>query len=204
MQNNFLNYYKPRLVIILIAFLGIVLYLAKSHLSLSIAISAFIVTFLILLSKYLWNRKPFKWLFWVEDFSGRYEGILRYSYVDEDGVKQSGERKHVKIINQNGSRISVASFTFQENGEKSSPSSNKGMFVEQTQDENHYNLIYPYLNEGNPGLNFPPHYGTDVIKFIKKGDGKVLSGRYYTDRDPQTRGEYINLRWVSNNLNHDF
>ena len=55
MQNNFFNYYKQRLVILLIAFLGIVLYLAKLHFGLSIAVSAIITAFFVLISRYLWN-----------------------------------------------------------------------------------------------------------------------------------------------------
>lgn len=204
MKNNFLNYFKSEILVSAIVALVIALYLAKNHWELSIAISGTITTLLFLISKYLWNIKPFKWMFWVDDFSGRYEGILRYSYVDENGIQQSGELKHVKIINQNGNRISISSFTLKETGERSSPSYSKGIFVEPTEDEHHYRIIYHYLNEGNQQLGFPPHFGSDVLKFIKNGTSKKLTGGYYTARNPQTRGEYHNLTWVSNELNHEF
>lgn len=78
------------------------------------------------------------------------------------------------------------------------------MYVEPTEDENHFQLTYHYLNNGNSKLGFHPHFGTDVLKFIRNGNQKWLSGHYYTDRNPQTRGEYIDLKWVSNNLCHEF
>ena len=79
------------------------------------------------------------------------------------------------------------------------------MYVEHTQDGQHYNLIYNYLNEGSTEQGFPPHYGTEVVKFIKDGKSKRLSGRYYTNRSPfQTKGEFKDLKWVSNNKKHDF
>lgn len=204
MKNSFFNYFRSSTLVSFIVIIGILFYLAKAHWPLSFAISGTISMLLFLISKYLWNIKPFKWLFWVDDFSGRYEGILRYSYIDDDGLLQSGERKHIKIINQNGSRISIASFTLKEDGGRSSPSYSRGLFLEQTEDDHHFRIVYHYLNEGNQQLGFHPHFGTDVLKFIKQGEEKVLSGGYYTDRKPQTRGEYQNLKWVSNDLNHEF
>lgn len=204
MKNSFFKYFKSGTLVTLIIVFGIVLYLAKSHWQLSFAISGTVTMLLVLISKHLWNVKPLKWLFWVDDFSGRYEGLLRYSYINTDGNLQSGERKHIKIINQNGSRISIASFTLKEDGGRSSPSYSRGLFLEQTEDEHHFQIIYHYLNEGNQQLGFPPHFGTDVLKFIKQGERKMLTGGYYTNREPQTRGEYQNLIWVSNDLNHEF
>lgn len=204
MKNNFFNYFRSSTLVITIALFAIALYLAKTHWQLSIAITGIITTILVLIAKYTWNIWPFKYLFWIDDFSGRYEGTLRFQYIDEAGILQTGERKHVKIINQNGSRISVSSFTLKKDGEKSSPSYSKGIFIEPTEDQQHFQIVYHYLNNGNEQLGFMPHFGTDVIKFIKKGDAKVLSGGYYTNRNPQTRGEYIDLKWVSKELSHEF
>lgn len=204
MRNNFFTYFKASILVSVIATFVIVLYLAKNHWGLSIAISGAVTTMLVLISKYLWCIKPFKWLYWVDDFSGRYEGVLNFQYIDELGNKISGVRKHVKVINQDGSRISIASFTLKEDGTKSSTSYSKGVFVDPTEDGRHYQLTYSYLNEGNPQLGFHSHFGTDVLKFIRNGNFKVLSGYYYTNRNPQTRGEYQELKWVSNDLNHEF
>ena len=204
MKNGFFNYFKSSVLLTLVASLAIILYLAKTHWGISITITGIITTLLILISKYWWRYYPFKWLYWVDDFSGRYEGILQYQYFDDNGTLQTGERKHIKIINQRGYRISVASFTLKQDGTRSSPSFSKGLFIEEIEDGQHYQLIYHYLNEGNKQLAFAPHFGTDVLKFIKRGESKELSGGYYTDREPQTKGVYKNLKWVSNDLNHEF
>ena len=50
------------------------------------------------------------------------------------------------------------------------------MFVEKTEDEKHYRLIYNYWNEGSIEQGFSPHYGTEVLKFMRKDSGKFLSG----------------------------
>lgn len=204
MRNHYLYYFKPGSLITLITILASALILAKYHWGFSITTSGMVSMGLVVISKRAWNCKPFKWLFWVDDFSGRYEGILKFQYMDENGMLQSGQRKHVKIINQNGCRISVISFTLLENGEKSSLSYSKGMYVERTVDEKHFQLTYHYLNDGNPNLGFDTHFGTDVLKFIKNGNQKYLTGHYYTNRNPPTRGEYKNLKWVSNNQCHEF
>jgi len=204
MKNSFFNYFRSSILVSIIVIFGIVLYIAKTHWQLSIAVSSIVTMLLLIISKYLWNINPFKWLFWVDDFSGRYEGILEYSYCDERGIQQSGKLKHIKIVNQNGSRISIASFTLRKDGGRSSPSYSRGLYVEQTEDEHHFRIIYHYLNEGNQQLGYSPHFGTDVLKFIRIGNKKVLKGGYYTNRNPQTRGEYQTLTWVSNDLNHEF
>ncbi|MDN3643617.1 hypothetical protein QWY87_12945 [Lutimonas halocynthiae] len=205
MKQDFLKYYKSNFLVFLIGILLFIVISAKSHWNLSISIFSIVTTFLVTITNYLWKYKPFKWLFTFDDFSGRYEGILRYQYKNESGELITDDLRHIKIIKQNGSGISVSSFTYGSNGTKSSESVNKGMHIEKTKDEQHHILIYNFLNDGNQNKSFPPHYGTDVLKFIKNGNMKLLSGRYFTERYPfQTRGEYIKLQWVSNNLNHDF
>ena len=161
---------------------------------------------------YFWQRKNITHIRCVDGIgqfkksfvSYRYEGTLCYKYQD-NGVVKSGELEHIKIISQTGSSINVASFTKKQDGSLSSPSNNKGMYVETTQDGQHFNLIYNYLNEGSTEQGFPPHYGTEVVKFIKEDKNKEFSGRYFTNRTPfQTKGEFKNLKWVSNNKTHDF
>lgn len=203
MKNDYFKYYKSSVLPILIGILLFVVLSAKEYWQLSISIFGIVSAIMVAISTYLWKYKPFIWLFNVDDFSGRYEGILKYQYRDESGQIIKGELKHIKLINQNGSRIMVSSFTIKADSLKSSLSVNKGMYVERTEDEQHFRLIYSYLNKGSTEEGFQPHYGTDNIKFIKKEDEKLLIGNYYTNRDPQTMGE-IELKWVSNNLNHEF
>ena len=160
MKNDYLKYYKSNVLIFLVVFLFITITAARDHWKLSISVFSIVTTVLILISTYLWKYKMFIWLFWVDDFSGRYEGKIIYQYKDELGAIKTGELKHVKLINQNGSRITVSSFTIRQDGTKSSLSVNKGMHVEKTDDEQHYRLIYNYLNEVSKEQVFSPHYGT--------------------------------------------
>lgn len=205
MKNDYLKYFHSNVLIILIGILLLIIIAAKDYWQLSISVFGIVSLLLITISNFLWNIRPFQWLFWIDDFSGRYEGKLKYQYRNEVGEIKSGELKHIKLINQNGNRISISSFTIQENGAKSSVSVNKGLHVEKTKDEKHYRLIYNYQNDGCTDQGFSPHYGTDVLKFIKKGNEKVLSGGYYTGRIPfQSKGEFTELKWVSNDLNHEF
>ena len=78
------------------------------------------------------------------------------------------------------------------------------MYVEKTRDDKHFRLLYNYLNEGSTEQGFPPHYGTEILKVYKNGKGKVLSGRYFTEREPQTKGDFIEMEWISDDLSHEF
>jgi len=205
MKNEYFKYYKSSVLPILIGVLLFIVFSAKEYWELSISIFGIVSAIMVTISTYLWKYKPFIWLFWIDDFSGSYEGKLKYQYRDNTGEIQRGELTHVKLINQKGHRIIISSFTIKANGEKSSLSVSKGMFVEKTEDDRHYRLIYNYQNDGSTEQGFPPHYGTEVIKFIKNGNLKSLSGRYYTEREPfQTKGEFSELNWVSDDLNHEF
>jgi len=203
MKQDYLKYYHPSVLIVLIIVFAMCIIFAKDYWGLSISVVSIVTALLILISTYLWKFKPFIWMFWVDDFSGRYEGVLKYKYISVNGNLETGVLKHVKLINQNGNRITISSFTIKDNGEKSSLSVSKGMHVEKTEDEQHFRLIYNYLNGGSVEQGFSPHYGTDELKFIKGDNKKLLVGNYYTNRTPQTRGE-LELNWVNHNLNHEF
>lgn len=205
MQKDYFKYYHPKVLMgmIILGFTAITL--TKESFELTISVFGVLTILITVVTRYLWKYKPFKWLFWIDDFSGRYEGQLVYKYIDAQGKEQTGELDHVKIITQSGSNIHVVSFTKKADGTLSSPSVNKGMFVENTNDNQHFTLIYSYLNDGSADQGFSPHYGTEVIKFINDGESKRLTGGYFTNRIPfQTKGEFKNLKKVSNNLTHDF
>lgn len=205
MKQDYFKYYNSKFLPFLLVGLFVLLWLAKDYWVLSFSIFAILSGLLIIISTYLWKYKPFSYLFWIDNFSGRYEGYIEYQYKDENGKTETGQLKHVKLIKQNGHKVTISSFTIKNDGTKSSLSLNKGMHIEKTEDEQHYRLIYNYLNEGSVQQGFSPHYGTDVIKFLKKGKEKQLTGRYYTERTPfQTKGEFLELKWISDDLNHEF
>ncbi|MBC5834484.1 hypothetical protein G6N05_07120 [Flavobacterium sp. F372] len=205
MEKDYFKYYKPNFLIYLIVGLFVLIYSIKKEFVLSISITSLLSVIIFFITQYFWKYSPFKYFFWIEDFSGRYEGKIIYQYNDENGNLKIGVLNHVKIISQSGSRITVYSFTIKSDGKKSSLSVNKGMYVEKTEDEKHFRLIYNYLNEGSLEQDFSPHYGTEIIKIIKKGDDKIIEGNYYTDRKPfQTKGRFEEMKWISNDDNHEF
>jgi hypothetical protein len=205
MHNGYLQYYKPKVIIGLVVVLAVLIFLAKDYWQLSISIIGIITLILFFIDQWLWKKKLFSLMFWTDNFSGRYEGFIEYEYRDENCEIRTGKLKHVKVIHQKGSKITVFSFTIKQDGNPSSVSENKGMHVELLNGEKHYQLTYSYLNGGNLEHKFPLHYGTDIIKFIKKGNNKIITGRYFTERLPfPTKGKYTDLNWVSNNQEHDF
>ncbi len=198
MDNNFLRFYKPKILIYLIVGLGIVIFLGSFIISNEISFIAFsaVIGILYLIDKFLWRYRPFKWLLRIPDFSGSYEGLLRYEYRDENCNIHSDELRHKKEIIQTGSSLLIKSYTYKKNGELSSPSTSLDVVVQDEKDGS-FKLIYSYLNEGRPNQGFPLHYGTETVIFSETNGVKNLEGDYYTNRVPiQTRGEFLNLKQI--------
>ena len=209
MKTDFLKYFQPSVVVALSITVAGSLVILKEHFALSLSILGITTaTFTSIASitwRWGWLKKVLIHLFWVDDFSGRYEGYLEYQYRDDKGELHKGRLKHVKIINQSGSRITLSSFSIRDDGTKSSVSVSKALDVAKTEDGHHFRITYFYQNGGCSERGFPPHNGTEIIKFIKRKNDKQLTGGYYTDRQPfQTKGEFKDLKWVSNDLDHEF
>jgi hypothetical protein len=205
MAQDYFKYYKSKFLIILIVYITTLVLWMKNHWGIALSSTTVIGGLIWLIDKYLWKYKPFIWLFTIDNFSGRYEGVIKFDFIDNDGIHQSGEMKHIKLVHQTGSTISVHSFTIGMDGTKSSLSINKGVFIEKTPDGLHYQLVYSYLNNGsNMNRKLSAHFGTDILKFIKRSNGKELSGNYYTNREPQTKGTYLELKWINKDLSHEF
>ena len=128
-------------------------------------------------------------MFWIDNFSGRYEGEFEYTFRDSNCEIQKGMLKQIKIIHQTGSQIKYYFFTKKEDGSPSS-SKNIGISVEKLEGKQ-YRLIYSYLNDGNSNLT--PHYGTEIIKFIVKGSREVSPWKIFYRKDFHIKpGEKLN------------
>lgn len=203
MSNSFFRYYRPQALIFVIAMLAIAVFYAFESAPISVSAVSAITAFLIVTDKWLWKYRPFAWMFWTKDFSGRYEGMLKYELRNANCEVISNSLKHIKVITQTGSAIEVRSYTFDQNGEPSSQSSSKEVSVSKTEHDR-YSLIYTYENGGNAQLQFPPHYGTEIINIVDGGKTK-LTGEYYTNRLPfQTRGVFVDLKYKGANLRQVF
>jgi hypothetical protein len=206
MEKFNLRYLKPSAFIFMCVILALALFVAnkyiQSHWGISISVIAAIGGIFSLINSYLWNKKPFCWMYLVPDFSGRYEGTLLYEYRNEKCEIVSDILGHVKVIVQSGSDIVINSWTKKKDGTMSSNSTSIESSIVKEKDGT-YALIYNYLNEGNFELGFSPHYGTEVLKLVEISNSKHLVGKYYTERMPfQTKGK-IDLKFINKNLSHE-
>jgi hypothetical protein len=203
MANFSLRYYKQGMIIPIV---GIATLLTSfiSHFVNSkwgIALSAFALAggIFTVIDAWLWCIWPIKYLYQLKDFRGTYNGVLMYERRDEDGKLVTGTLQHKKILTQNGSGVAIRSITYKPDGTVSSESISDIEHIAVEKDGS-FKLIYTYLNIGNIGSGFPPHYGTEVLTFSESNGMRELSGHYYTNRLPtQTRGE-INVKSEKNKL----
>jgi hypothetical protein len=205
MEKFTLRYLRPSAFIFISAMLVLALFAAnkyfQNHWGISVSILGFIGGIFAIANRYLWNVRPFSWMYSVPDFSGRYQGTLLYEFRNDKNEIVSDILEHIKIIVQNGSDVVISSWTKSKDRTISSKSTSIEASIVRDKDGTH-SLIYNYLNEGNFELNFHPHYGTEVLKLVENGKEKQLVGKYYTERMPfQTKGK-IDLKYVSKNLSH--
>lgn len=206
MEKYNLRYLKPSAFIFICVVFGVSLIAANnyvnSHWGISVSVFAVIGALFGIINSYLWNKKPFCWLYNVPDFSGRYEGTLYYEFRNEKCEVVSGILEHIKVVTQNGSDVVINSWTKQKDGAMSSKSTSIEASIVKEKDGT-FSLIYNYLNDGNFELGFSPHYGTEVLRLIENGEGKHLVGKYYTERLPfQTRGK-LDLKLTNKKMFHE-
>lgn len=206
MENFNLRYLKPSAFIVMCALLALVLFAANkyilAHWGISFSVFALIGSLFGIINSHLWNVKPFSWMYYVPDFSGRYEGTLHYEFRNDKCEVISDTLEHIKVIVQNGSDVVISSWTKKRDGTTSSKSTSIEASIVKDKDGT-FSIIFNYLNEGNFELDFSPHYGTEVLKLVENGDGKHLVGKYYTERLPyQTKGK-IDLKFKNKELYHE-
>ncbi len=206
MEKFTLRYFKPSAFIILVGVLVLLLYLANQYISehwgISFAVFASILSAIKFIDGKLWNKWPFKFLYSIPDFSGRYEGFLESEYRNTNCERVTKKLKYIKIIVQNGSNIVVNTWTKKDDGAMSSKSTsiNASIIIER---DGSFSLLYNYLNDGSNDPDLYPHYGTETVSLIENGEGKHLIGRYYTERKPfQTKGT-IKMKFINKDLSHE-
>lgn len=209
-KGNLFRYYKPNAIIGFIILSGsiiggILTFIIKTidtYSDLSYyqypSASVFVGLLVLVIDRYLWNKKPFRFLFFVPNISGRYEGEIEYVNPIS---KREENKKCVFEIFQTGSLIKFYCYFNKNDGTEKTKSESLVETVIKNED-NTYSLVFTYLNHG---LNnhFQEHSGTNILKFIENEEGKFLKGIYYTNREPQTKGE-MSVAYISNKLKHDF
>lgn len=206
MEKFNLRYFKPTALIILVGVLVLILYLANQYISehwgVSLAVFGSIIGAIKFVDAELWNIWPFKFLYSVPDFTGRYEGLLESELRNAECERTTKKLEHIKVIKQNGSDIVINSWTKQEDGNWSSKSESINANIVKEKD-GIFSLFYNYLNDGSSEQGLSRHYGTERLKLISNNNGKHLVGDYYTERVPfQTKGK-IKLKFINKDLSHE-
>lgn len=207
MTKNYFIYYNGPKIIITILLLGtfitqLVPFITESLKSffnvdyLAFPSTAVILGIIItLIDKYLWNKFLFKYLYEVKDISGRYEGNISFKHYLTGEVEQ---RDCAIEIRQTGSSLQIRTY-FKDCTQGTSYSITKDLKL--TIEDNHYTIFMIYHNLGNSVLNIPEHHGTNILDYSL--DNKTLTGRYYTDKEPQTKG-IMTLNFTDKNFKNRY
>lgn len=193
MEQFNLRYFRPSFGITFIIILGLLLTLTNkyisSHWGATFSVFAIASGLLAFINSYLWHIPPFSWLYSIPDLRGKYEGELSYEFRNENNEIITGALKHVKTIHQNGSHIVINTQTMRTDGLPSSQSQSQEASIVKGVD-GQFSIVLTYLNKGDSPQKFSPHYGTEVLEIQKNKDQIILSGVYYTNRQPfQTKGK---------------
>lgn len=208
MRNYYLMYYKPKQLLISVVVIGTIL---SALLTWGISFmdekvgfsyyqyptaSAILIGLFILITEKLWKYKPFNWLFIVTNLNGRYEGKI--SFIHPLTNKKSEKMAVMEII-QTGATIKIRSFFQKKNGTEYTVSESDVETIKKL-DDGSFELHFTYRNKGEQ-CKLSDHCGTNILRCYKNEEGQFMEGIYYTNRDPQTKGE-IKLKFESKKLKH--
>jgi hypothetical protein len=211
-QKNYFVYYKPK-AIILIVVVSCFFFFSIQEIKLTFVITViFLISFLELIDRYFWKYRPFLWMFTTKDFSGTYKGEQVSKYNKDVGKTLCGKRNAFEeyedkskvelIIHQNGSSLNLISFYYDSRGMKKMKLESDKVILSKTEDNQHYILT---CHHGDIGvLKNSGYHGTTILKLIEKENTICMEGGYYTNRNSQTRGEFVKLKRVNKQTNHPF
>lgn len=196
------RYYKSSALITVVLTIGGVVYLFNEYviggIGGSLSAIGTITLIIQIIDSYLWKYPPFKWLFWMPNIAGRYEGFIEYRHP----IMYEWEEKHciVEVI-QTGSKIKLNSF-FQKSDEIEQTFSKSLVESIIKNDDDSFSIVFTYQNKGMLH-KFPFHSGTNILNIIERKEGITLKGYYYTNREPQTKGK-MEVNFTSKQIQNDY
>lgn len=206
MDKNYFKYYKSGAIIPFVLVAGTLLSLLASFLiSLLIdntnthyyqfpSTTILIGGLIYLIDKFLWKYKPFKWLYWQKDISGRYEGVIEFNNYKDDS---RDSRSFALEIEQSGSVIKLNTYF---NNDNDDTSKSESKIISLSKDEfGNLSIFMNYHNVGNSVFKIPEHFGTNVLEYFNS----QLKGHYYTNKSPQTKGVMV-AKYTSKKLKKSF
>ncbi|QHI36693.1 hypothetical protein IMCC3317_20580 [Kordia antarctica] len=207
-HENYFIYYKTQAVLALIIITSFLIFLfRKSDFSAPI-IALLLIGYLEIVDLYLWRYEPFTSMFTIEDFSGTYNGSKVSEYVAmkevDNGLNSTryiekeinNPSKFTLKINQTGSKISIHSFCYKQDKDKIHESKSDKIVINKIENEENYELIYHFKDIGTPKNG--RYSGTANLNVKRETEGFSIEGGFYTNRNPQTRGNFVDLRRIQN------
>ena len=140
-------------------------------------------------------------MFWVKDISGRYEGKIKYRNF-KTGIEE--HKPCFLEIEQTASKISIQTyfdFKYTKSSEKTTSKSMVTSII--TDDFENQQLVFTYHNSGNSLKGLEPSNGTNILSIIERDNHFSLEGIYYTNKEPQTKGE-MNVKFETKKLKRKF
>lgn len=209
-QKNYFTYYKVQAVLALIIGTSFFIFLFRKYDFIAPIIALILISFLEIVDTHLWRYAPFSYMFTVEDFSGTYTGNKISKTVKNIEHKNFGVKsqeyenpsKFTLRINQTGSKISIHSFCYKESKDKIHESKSDMTAIRELENEGDYELIYHYNDIGTPKNG--RYSGTAHLNMTRINHEFSIEGGFYTNRDPQTRGNFTELKKISENSTSPF
>ncbi len=214
MEKDYFRYYKPKLLVSTIIVLSIIYgyllhyftdfansILAKPYVHFP-TVSALIISTLLIFDKYALKIPFLKKLLWVKDLSGRYEGTITYKHFQTGNIEQ----KHCFVeIEQTTSKISVKTYFDFKYRKETEKTISKSLVTSIVPDDgfNNQKLVFTYQNDGNTLKGLQPSHGTNILQIIERDNELFLEGIYYTNKEPQTKGE-MKVKLISKKLKKEF
>lgn len=132
----------------------------------------------------LWDRPLLSLLNKIPNLKGEYEGAITYF---REGEQQS--KPFVLRIRQTCSTLKVTTI-FGDSPENQTESTSTHAYIEEDASGEH-ELVFLYRNDGSQmaGDTLNCHNGTNILQIQQEGKSRTLTGHYYTDRSPQTKGK---------------
>ncbi|MCD8416390.1 hypothetical protein J2Q11_03025 [Tenacibaculum finnmarkense genomovar finnmarkense] len=214
MEKDYFRYYKPKMLLYTIiglsAIYGTILHYSPNYINRFLkepyvhypTASALIILTLSLINKIGLKTYFLKHLFWVKDISGRYKGEITYNHY----ITGLEEKKDCFLeIEQSASKISVNTYIDFKDDKKSEKTTSKSIVTSIVSDDDFDNqkLVFTYYNSGNTLKGLQPSNGTNILSIIKTDNNLFLEGIYYTDKEPQTKGE-IKVEFKSKKIKRKF
>ncbi|MCG8784421.1 hypothetical protein G1K66_01245 [Tenacibaculum finnmarkense] len=213
MEKDYFRYYKPKMllstIIVLSAIYGTILHYSSNYINGFLeepylhypTASALIILTLSLINKIGLKTRFLKNLFWVKDISGRYKGEITYNHY----ITGLEEKKDCFLeIEQSVSKISVNTYFDFKYSKTSEETKSKSIVTSIVSDDfENQELVFTYSNLGKPLKGLQESKGTNILSIIECDNNLVLKGSYYTDKEPQTKGE-IKVKFKSKKIKRKF